>query len=72
MRRLHREYNYFFGFCLRLWVRIIDNMADELMNDRLATFYYKPDGKKATAQIWEETMKELDFAHVKEIIASMK
>ncbi|KUJ11889.1 NAD(P)-binding protein [Mollisia scopiformis] len=38
----------------------------------LATFYHTADGKKATQQIWEETMKELSFAHVKEIIASME
>lgn len=39
--------------------------------DRLATFYYTSDGKKATEQIWEETMNELRFAHVEEFIASM-
>ncbi|KAE8451117.1 hypothetical protein EG329_004789 [Mollisiaceae sp. DMI_Dod_QoI] len=46
-----------------------------LMNNEIspfATFYYTPDGKKATEQIWEETMKELSFAHVENIVASMK
>ncbi|KAE9369324.1 putative short-chain dehydrogenase/reductase family protein [Stipitochalara longipes BDJ] len=38
----------------------------------LATIYYNPEGKKLMKQIWEETMKELSFAHVEEIIASMK
>jgi hypothetical protein len=42
------------------------------INCRLATFYYTADGKKATEQIWEETMKELGFAHVEEILASVK
>jgi hypothetical protein len=42
------------------------------INCRLATFYYTADGKKATEQVWEETMKELSFAHVEEIVASMK
>jgi len=39
---------------------------------RLATLYYSPEGKSLTKQIWDETMKELSFAHVEEIIASMK
>ena len=47
-------------------------MADSDTNDRLATFYYTPDGKTAIEQIWVETMKELSFAHVEEIVASMK
>ncbi|CZR53420.1 related to short-chain dehydrogenase/reductase family protein, putative [Phialocephala subalpina] len=38
----------------------------------LATFFYTAEGRKATEQIWLETMKELNFAHVEEIIASMK
>ncbi|KAF8857926.1 NAD(P)-binding protein [Acephala macrosclerotiorum] len=38
----------------------------------LATFYYAADGKKATEQIWEETLKELSFAHVEEIVVAMK
>ncbi len=47
-------------------------MTDSDNNDRLATFYYTPDGKTAKEQIWDETMKELSFAHVEEIVASLK
>ena len=47
-------------------------MAGCDLNDRLATFYYTPDGKTAKQQIWDETMKELSFAHVEEIVAFMK
>jgi hypothetical protein len=44
-----------------------------IANDgRLATLYYTADGKKATKQIWEETMKELSFANVEDIVASME
>lgn len=46
-----------------------------LMNEEiapLATFYYTPEGKKAMEQIWEETVRELSFAHVEEIVATMK
>ena len=39
---------------------------------RLATFYYTTDGKTAQDQIWNETIQELDFAHVGEIVASME
>ncbi|KAN0101642.1 NAD(P)-binding protein [Hyaloscypha variabilis] len=38
----------------------------------LATLYHSPDGKKLIKQLWEETMKELSFAHLEEIISSMK
>ncbi|KAL8717199.1 MAG: hypothetical protein Q9225_005534 [Loekoesia sp. 1 TL-2023] len=38
----------------------------------LATFYYTSDGEMAKQQIWDETMKELSFAHVEEIVASLK
>ncbi|RDL42513.1 Uncharacterized protein BP5553_02492 [Venustampulla echinocandica] len=38
----------------------------------LATFYYTTDGTTAKDQIWDETMKELSFAHVEELVASMK
>ena len=48
------------------------NMTDSGTNGRLATFYYTADGKTAKEQVWEETMKELSFAHVEEIVASMK
>lgn len=41
-------------------------------NIRYSTFYYSEEGKKAQEQIWMETIKELRFAHVEEIIASMK
>jgi hypothetical protein len=41
-------------------------------NVRLATFFYTADGNTAQEQVWEETMKELSFAHVEEILASMK
>jgi len=47
-------------------------MTDSDTNDRLATFYYTPDGKTAKQQIWDETIKELSFAHVEEIVASMQ
>jgi hypothetical protein len=47
-------------------------MTDSGANRRLATFYYTADGKTAGEQIWEETMKELSFARVEEIVASMK
>ena len=47
-------------------------MTDSAANDRLATFYYSPEGKIAQQQIWNETLEELSFAHVEEIIASMK
>jgi len=47
-------------------------MTDGDTNDRLATFYYTPDGKTAKQQIWDETIKELSFAHVEEIVASMQ
>ncbi|KFY10662.1 hypothetical protein V491_07541 [Pseudogymnoascus sp. VKM F-3775] len=38
----------------------------------LATFYYTAEGKTAKEQIWEETLKELSFANVEDIVASMK
>ena len=41
-------------------------------NGRLATIFYAAEGKIAQDQIWEETMKELSFAHVEEIVASLK
>lgn len=47
-------------------------MTDSDTNDRLATFYYTLDGKTAKEQIWDETMKELSFAHVEKIVASLK
>ena len=47
-------------------------MTDSGANRRLATFYYTADRKTAREQIWEETMKELSFARVEEIVASMK
>lgn len=43
----------------------------EFDDGSLATFYYSADGKTAKEQVWEETMKELKFAHVEEIVASM-
>lgn len=46
-------------------------MTESDINDRLATFYYTPEGKTAQQQIWEETMAELSFARVEEIVASM-
>ena len=49
----------------------IFKMSDGVLNHRLATFYYTDDGKTAKQQIWDETMKELSFAHVEEIVASM-
>jgi len=48
------------------------NLTDSGTNPRLATFYYTAEGKTAKEQVWEETMKELSFAHVEEIVASMK
>jgi hypothetical protein len=39
---------------------------------RLATLYHSPEGKKLIKQLWEETMKELSFAHLEGIISSMK
>ncbi len=47
-------------------------MTDSDTNNRLATFYYTPDGKTAKQQIWDETMAELSFAHAEEIVASME
>jgi hypothetical protein len=41
-------------------------------NGRLAAFFYTADGKTAKEQVWEETMKELSFARVEEILASMR
>ncbi|KFX96911.1 hypothetical protein V490_03069 [Pseudogymnoascus sp. VKM F-3557] len=38
----------------------------------LATFYYTADGKAAKEQIWEETLRELSFANVEDIVTSMK
>ncbi|TVY81758.1 Short-chain dehydrogenase/reductase tropG [Lachnellula suecica] len=38
----------------------------------LAGFFYSGEGKAASTRIWEETLNELSFAQVKEIIASMK
>ncbi|TVY33331.1 Short-chain dehydrogenase/reductase [Lachnellula subtilissima] len=38
----------------------------------LATFFYTDDGEMATKQVWEETLKELSFAHAEEISGSMK
>ncbi|MCJ1472565.1 hypothetical protein MMC13_001214 [Lambiella insularis] len=38
----------------------------------LATLYYTPDGKTAQRQIWDETLRELKFANVEEIVASMR
>jgi hypothetical protein len=40
-------------------------------NGRLAGFFYTADGNTAKKQVWEETMKELSFVHVEEILASM-
>jgi hypothetical protein len=42
------------------------------INCRLATFYYTADGKAAKEQIWEETLRELSFANVEDIVTSMK
>lgn len=41
-------------------------------NYRLATFYYTAEGKTAQEQIWEETLEELSFANVENIVTSMK
>jgi len=38
---------------------------------RLAAFYYTASGKKASEQVWEETLEELRFARVKDILALM-
>ncbi|KAF1986536.1 NAD(P)-binding protein [Aulographum hederae CBS 113979] len=46
-----------------------------IMNEEiapLATFYYTPDGKKAMDAIWDETLRELSFANVEEVLTSMK
>jgi hypothetical protein len=48
------------------------NLTDSGTNPRLATFYYTAEGKTAKEQVWEETMKELSFAYVEEIVAFMK
>jgi hypothetical protein len=40
-------------------------------NVRLAAFFYTADGNTAKKQVWEETLNELSFAGVKEILASM-
>ena len=32
---------------------------------------YTPEGKKTMAQLWEETLKELEFAKAKEILESI-
>ena len=40
-------------------------------NGRLAGFFYTAEGNTAKKQIWEETMKELSFVHVEEILASI-
>ncbi len=47
-------------------------MTDRDTTDSLASLYYTPDGKTAQQQIWDETIAELSFAHVEEIVASMK
>lgn len=39
---------------------------------RFASFFYTADGSIAKNQVWDETLRELSFAHVEEIIASMK
>jgi hypothetical protein len=44
----------------------------ETLHARLATFYYTPDGKTTMDVIWDETLKELSFANVAGIVASMK
>jgi hypothetical protein len=38
---------------------------------RLATLYYSDEGMDISEQIWNETMDELEFAGVKEIVASL-
>ncbi|OBT63568.1 hypothetical protein VE03_07045 [Pseudogymnoascus sp. 23342-1-I1] len=38
----------------------------------LASFYYTADGSIAKNQVWEETLRELSFAHAEGVIASMK
>lgn len=39
---------------------------------RLASFFYTADGSIAKNQVWEETLRELSFAHVEGIIGSME
>ncbi len=46
-------------------------ITDRIVNGRLASFYYSADGKTAREQVWKETMKELSFARIEDIIASM-
>ncbi|KFY84250.1 hypothetical protein V500_09464 [Pseudogymnoascus sp. VKM F-4518 (FW-2643)] len=38
----------------------------------LASLFYTADGSIAKNQVWDETLRELSFAHAEEIIASMK
>ncbi|KAL3417238.1 short-chain dehydrogenase [Phlyctema vagabunda] len=45
-----------------------------LMNTQvspLAAFYYTTDGRVVQEQVWKETLEELKFAHVEEILASL-
>ena len=39
---------------------------------RFAAFLYTPEGKEVIERLWQETVKELDFADVRKILQSMK
>lgn len=37
----------------------------------MAPIVYKPEGKKIASQLWQETMEDLAFAHVADIVKSL-
>jgi hypothetical protein len=39
---------------------------------RFAAFLYTPEGKVVTKRVWEETLAELDFAGVRDILNHMR
>ena len=39
---------------------------------RFAAFLYTPEGKVVTQRVWDETLAELDFAHVRHALDSMR
>lgn len=42
------------------------------MRGRFASYLYQDEGRLVTERVWEETLAELDFAGVRNILSGMK
>jgi hypothetical protein len=58
--------------CVSVIVPADELTESELMMGRFPKLMYTEEGKKCMERLWNETMEELKFANVKDILASIK